>query len=168
MRCSNDQIWSSKWPRSFSTEPMKPEVPSALPGDLNEGDMRQDDAIVLQKSEGLKVINLPNIMLQVFTQSIVLRNSDPQGISYPLEVWPCFMYHHVASPCARHVEANSDISMRWKIRTAIGFPTTSGLGKSYLQNTASSKNLFTTYKSVDVAVICCPVLNTLIYKQFVL
>ena len=42
--------------------------------------------------------------------------------------------------------------LRWKIRTAIGFPTTSGLGKSYLQDTASSKNLFTTYKSVNVAV----------------
>ena len=110
MWCSNGQIWSSKWPRSFSTEPMKPEVPNALPGDLNEGDMRQRDCIILQKSEGLKVINLPNIMLRVSTQSIVLRNSDPQGISYPLEVWPCFMYHHVASPCASHVEANSDIS----------------------------------------------------------
>ena len=59
---------------------------SGLRGDLNEGDMRQHDPIVLQKSEGLKVINLPNIMLQVSTQSIVPRNSDTQGISYTLEV----------------------------------------------------------------------------------
>ena len=65
---------------------MKPEVlrvrcaPSAVPGDLNEGDMRQDDAIVLQKSEVSKVINLTNIMLQAVIQSIVGRNSDPQGI----------------------------------------------------------------------------------------
>ena len=166
MWCSNGQVCSSKWPRSRSAKPVKPKAPwapSALPGDLNEGDMRQHDPIIWQKSEGLKVINLSNIMLQVSTQSIVRRNSDTQGISYPLEVWPCFMYHHVSSavsPCASYVKANS---LKWKTRTTVGFPTTSGLGKSWLEDTASSRNLLTKHKSINAAFICCPVFNKLIY-----
>ena len=54
-----------------------------------------------------------------------------------------------------------------KTRTAVGFPTTWGLGKSWLQDTASSRNLFTTHKSINVAAICCPLLNKLIFQQFV-
>ena len=42
------------------------------------------------------------------------RFPGSQGISYPLEVWPCFMYHHilsaVSSSCSSYVEANSDIA----------------------------------------------------------
>ena len=147
MRCSNDQIWSSKWPRSFSTEPMKPEVPSALPGDLNEGGMRQDDAIVLQKSEGFYQTSCSKSLHNQSSSEIQI----PRAYHIP---WKCdhasciIMLLLLVQAMSKQLQT----FLRWKIRTAIGFPTTSGLGKSYLQDTASSKNLFTTYKSVNVAV----------------
>ena len=68
--------------------------------------MRQDDAIVLQKSEGLKVINLPNTINrpQKFRYPghlISLGSVTMLHIQYP--------YHHnsstVSPPSASHVEA---------------------------------------------------------------
>ena len=168
MWCSNGQIWSLKWPRSRSVKPevrRVPWAPSALPGDLNEG-----DAIVLQKKwrfEGHQFAkhHAPSLYT-------INRPQKFRGISYPLEVWPCFMYQHIFHQLfhllVQAISKQIQALLKWKTQTATGFPTTSGLGKSCLQDTASSRNLFTTHESVNVAVICCPVLSKLIYKQFVL
>ena len=143
-------------------------------------DMKQHDAIVLQKSEGLKVINLPNIMLQVLAQSIVRRNSDsdshgPRACHIP---WKCdhasciIIFYQLFHLLVQAMSKQIQTLLKWKTRAAIGFPTTSGMGKSWLEDIASSENLymFTTHKikSVNVAVVCCAVLNKLIHQQFVL
>ena len=94
-------------------------MPSALPGYLNEADMRQSDRTAFQRSDCLKAINFTNIMHKGFDKAsnyAINRPEKPryQGISYPLEVRPCFMFHHiscaVSPPRASYVEANLDVA----------------------------------------------------------
>jgi len=92
--------------------------------------MKQHDAIVLQKSEGLKVINLPNIMLRVYQSFGEIQIPKAYDIPWKCDHASCIiLFHQLFHLLVQAMSKQIQTLLKWKTRTAIGFPTTSGDGK---------------------------------------
>ena len=86
MSCSNGQVWSSKWPPRSLTKPVKlgtPRAPSALPGVSESGHEAAWPHRFAKKSEGLKVIDLANIMHKAFDKASNYTINRPEKLRYP-------------------------------------------------------------------------------------
>ena len=114
---------------------MKLETPSAqdaLPGYLNEADMRQHDRIALQKSESLKAINSTNITHKAFEKAGNYTINRPEKLRYPghiislgsvtmLHVRSRFivfhqLFHLIVQATLKQIRT----VLKWKALTAIG------------------------------------------------
>ena len=103
---------------------------------------------------GLKVINLPNIMLKVSIQSASGEIQIPRACHIR---WKCahvsciVIFHqlfHLLQAMSKQIPWNGKLGLPLVFWPLLGL----GLGKSWLQDTAGSGNLFTIHKSINVAV----------------